>query len=220
MLTTILAGAFILSVVIIVHEFGHFIVAKKLGVYVKTFSVGFGRKVFKKRVGDTVYAVSLLPFGGYVKFAGESENTDATKEAPQGKADDETPDSEIDPSRYFISKSPYVRGAVVFAGPFFNYLLAIAVYMGMFALHGVATIPDTLVGEIVAGSTADSVGLMVDDRITAVDGHEVSNWDGLVDEISEAGTGGAEARFLSPRVVEGRSGQARRPRLSGGYSDR
>jgi regulator of sigma E protease len=187
MLITILAGAFILSIVIIVHEFGHFIVAKKLGVYVKTFSIGFGRKVLKKRIGDTVYALSVLPFGGYVKFAGESDNSDATKEAPQGKADDETPDSEIDPSRYFISKSPYVRSAVVFAGPFFNYLLAIAVYIGVFAIHGVSTIPDTRVGEIVAGSTADSVGLMVDDRITAVDGREVSDWDALVDQISEGG---------------------------------
>ena len=123
-----------------------------------------------------------------MKFAGESENSNATKEAPQGKADDETPDSEIDPSRYFISKSPYVRGAVVFAGPFFNYLLAIAVYMGMFAIHGVSTIPDTRVGEVVEGSTADSVGLMVDDRITAVDGGEVTDWDALVGAISD-GTG-------------------------------
>ncbi len=187
MLITILAGAFILSVVIIVHEFGHFIVAKKLGVFVKVFSIGFGRKVLKKRIGDTVYAVSLLPFGGYVKFAGESENPDTEKEAPQGKVDDETPDSEIDPSRYFINKSPYVRGAVVFAGPLFNYLLAIVVYAGMFAIHGVSTIPDTKIGEIVVGSTADSVGLMVDDRITAVDGRGADNWDALVDLLSDGG---------------------------------
>jgi len=185
MFTTILAGAFILSIVIIVHEFGHFIVAKKLGVYVKTFSVGFGRKILKKRYGETVYALSILPFGGYVKFAGESENSDATKEAPQGKSDDETPDSEIDPKQYFINKSPYVRGAVVFAGPFFNYLLAIAVYMGMFALHGVSSIPDTRLGEIVEASNADSVGLMLDDRIIAVDGDEVDGWDTLVNRLVE-----------------------------------
>ena len=55
-----------LAILIIVHEFGHFIVAKKLGIFVKTFSVGFGRKVLKKRYGETVYAISLLPFGGYV----------------------------------------------------------------------------------------------------------------------------------------------------------
>jgi regulator of sigma E protease len=183
MLITILAGAFILSIVIIVHEFGHFIVAKKLGIFVKTFSVGFGRKILQKRYGETVYALSLLPFGGYVKFAGESEDGKQPKEAPQGGGSDETPDSEIDPSRYFIGKNPYVRGAVVFAGPFANYILAIVVYIGMFAIHGVQTIPGTTIGEIVAGSTADSVGLMVDDRIVAVSGQEVTNWDQLADRI-------------------------------------
>jgi regulator of sigma E protease len=90
MLITILAGAFILSIVIIVHEFGHFIVAKKLGIFVKTFSVGFGRKILQKRYGETVYALSLLPFGGYVKFAGESEDGKQPKEAPQGGGSDET----------------------------------------------------------------------------------------------------------------------------------
>jgi regulator of sigma E protease len=185
MFTTILAGAFILSIVIIVHEFGHFIVAKKLGIYVKTFSVGFGRKIWKKRHGETLYTISLLPFGGYVKFAGEQEDGKPAKEAPQGNVDDETPDSEIDPSRYFIGKSPFVRGAVVFAGPFANFLLAIVVYIGMFAIYGVQTVSDTRLGEIVAGSTADSVGLRVGDRITAVDGEPVENWDQLTESLSK-----------------------------------
>lgn len=185
MLITLLAGAFILSIVIIVHEFGHFIVAKKLGIYVKTFSVGFGRKLWKRRVGETLYAVSLLPFGGYVKFAGESEDGKAVKEAPQGRVDDETADSEIDPSRYFIGKNPYVRGAVVFAGPFANYVLAVVVYVGMFAIQGIQTVSNTVIGDIDAGSTADSVGLRIGDRITTVDGEVVSDWDQLVDGLRE-----------------------------------
>ena len=72
MLTTILAGLFVLGVVIIVHEFGHFIVAKVSRVYVKVFAIGFGRKLLRWRQGETVYAICVLPFGGYVKFAGES----------------------------------------------------------------------------------------------------------------------------------------------------
>ncbi|MDH3216599.1 MAG: RIP metalloprotease RseP [Candidatus Krumholzibacteria bacterium] len=185
MLITILAGAFILSIVIVVHEFGHFIVAKKAGVFVKTFSVGFGRKIVKKRFGETVYALSLLPFGGYVKFAGESEEVVAPKEAPQGDSSDEIPDSEIDPSRYFINKRPLVRSAVVFAGPFANYVLAIVVYIAMFAVHGTQTIPHTIIGEVEAGSAADSIGLMTSDRVVAVDGERVANWGELVDTILE-----------------------------------
>lgn len=187
MLITLLAGAFILSVVIIVHEFGHFIVAKKLGIYVKTFSVGFGRKLLRKRVGETVYALSMLPFGGYVKFAGESEDG-KTKEAPQGVTDDETPDSEIAPDRYFVNKSPYVRGAVVFAGPFSNYVLAIVVFAATLIARGVPTVPDTMIGEVISGSTAESAGLLSGDRVVAIDGETVSEWYELEEKLDDGDT--------------------------------
>lgn len=200
MLITILAGAFILSVVIIVHEFGHFIVAKKSGIFVKTFSVGFGKKLLKKRFGETVYALSLLPFGGYVKFAGESESEDAPDEAPRGGQADETSDSEIDPSRYFVKKRPLIRSAVVFAGPFSNYVLAIVLYIAMFATYGVPILPSTEIGEIVEGSVADSVGLQVGDRITAVDGEAVENW-------SEIEEGVLNERDQVKRLTVDRDGQ-------------
>jgi len=140
MLITILAGVFILSIVIVVHEFGHFIVAKKLGIFVKVFSIGFGRKVLKRRVGDTVYAVSALPFGGYVKFAGETGRGEA-KEAPRGKTTDEVPDSDIDPKRYFINKRPLVRSAVVFAGAVLELRSRRFIYIAMFSLHGLPFSP-------------------------------------------------------------------------------
>ncbi len=66
MLYTIFAGAFVLGVVVLVHEFGHFIVAKWTGVYVKVFSIGFGKKILKRKRGEIVYAISVLQFGGYV----------------------------------------------------------------------------------------------------------------------------------------------------------
>ncbi len=185
MLITIFAGAFILSIVIIVHEFGHFIVAKKLGIFVKVFSVGFGRKILKKRFGETVYAISALPFGGYVKFAGESEDGES-KEAPRGQNADEIDDSEIDPGKYFINKRPLVRSAVVFAGPFFNYLLAVFIYMAMFAIQGLRLPPaTTTIGQISPGSPADSAGLMVNDKILSISGTDVANWDDIVDVIIE-----------------------------------
>ena len=185
MLITILAGVFILSIVIVVHEFGHFIVAKKLGIFVKVFSIGFGRKILKKRVGETVYAMSALPFGGYVKFAGETEDGEA-KEAPRGKTTDEVLDSEIDPKRYFINKRPLVRGAVVFAGPFSNYVLAVLIYIVMFSLYGLPVQPDTTtIGWVDRGSPADSAGLMVNDAILSVGGDTVANWDDVISAVWE-----------------------------------
>ncbi|MEJ2721646.1 MAG: RIP metalloprotease RseP [bacterium] len=185
MLITLFAGAFILSIVIIVHEFGHFIVAKKLGIFVKVFSVGFGRKILKKRFGETVYAISALPFGGYVKFAGESEEGES-KEAPRGQATDEVDDSEIDPAKYFINKRPLVRSAVVFAGPFFNYLLAVFIYVVMIAAQGLRLPPPTTtIGQITAGAPADSVGLEVNDKILSISGVPVENWEDVVNVIIE-----------------------------------
>ena len=197
---TILAGLFILSVVIVVHEFGHFIVAKKAGIFVKVFSVGFGKKILKRRFGETVYALSLLPFGGYVKFAGESENAEQT-EAPQGDTSDEIPDSEIPPDRYFINKRPLVRGAVVFAGPFSNYVLAVVLYIAMFAFYGLQVSPTTRIGDIVPDSPADSVRLRIGDEIMAVDGVEVGNWSELIDAVIEEPR--EEVKRLTVRREEG-----------------
>lgn len=184
MIITLLAVAFVLGVAIIVHEFGHFIVAKKSGIFVKTFSIGFGRKLLKRRVGETVYTISLIPFGGYVKFAGELEGSDQ-QEAPQGGGGDEVPDSDISPTRYFVNKSVLSRAAVVFAGPFANYILAVCVYIVMFSVDGLSVVPTTQIGSVKAGSPADSVGLQPGDVITAVDGKAVGNWSELIDGLLE-----------------------------------
>ena len=189
MFITILAGAFILSVVIIVHEWGHYIVAKKSGIFVKTFSIGFGRKLIKKKWGETVYTVSMLPFGGYVKFAGEGEEEASTTEAPQGDLSDEIPDSEIPPDRYFRNKSPLIRSAVVFAGPFMNYVLAVVLYIGMLAIVGQEVTPSTTVGAVTEGSLAEQSGIVPGDRIVEVNGEATTNEGKLVEALQKyAGT--------------------------------
>jgi regulator of sigma E protease len=178
MLTTIIAGAFVLGVVVIVHEFGHFIVAKLAGVYVKTFSVGFGKKLLRHRSGDTVYALSALPFGGYVKFAGESELSDEPEPdpaQPRGPLD-EVPDSEIPRSRYFTTQRRWIRAAVLFAGPFMNYVTAVFLYAGVFLFQGVSVIPTTAVGDVVAEGPAAQAGIIPGDTIVAVAGRPVSDW--------------------------------------------
>jgi regulator of sigma E protease len=189
MFITLIAGAFVLGVVVLVHEFGHFIVAKWSGVFVKTFSVGFGKKILRRRRGETEYALSILPFGGYVKFAGETEyydevqaNTD--KEERSGHSD-EVPDSEIPRERYFTTKPVAIRAAVLFAGPFMNYLLAVALFIGMLWIQGAEVYPTTSIGEIAAGSAAESAGLLSGDRFTTIDGVEVHNWGDVLDVLYE-----------------------------------
>ncbi|NIM19078.1 MAG: RIP metalloprotease RseP [Candidatus Latescibacteria bacterium] len=184
MLITIIAGAFVLGVVILVHEFGHFIVAKVSGVFVKTFSVGFGKKLLKKRFGDTQYALSALPFGGYVKFAGEvDESTDdaPAEEPPSG----EVPDREISPEKYFRNKRVLIKSAVIVAGPLMNFVLAIFIYTGIYNFQGIRVIPTTTIGHVIPDSPADSCGLQVWDEILAIDGKQVANWGEVNDAILE-----------------------------------
>ncbi len=108
MLTTPLAFAFVLGVLVFVHELGHFLVARWHGVRVLTFSLGFGPKLFSFRKGDTEYALSLIPLGGYVKMAGENP-----EDNPQGAADE------------FMSKNKWQRFQILFAGPAMNMILAV-----------------------------------------------------------------------------------------------
>lgn len=178
MLTTILAGLFVLGVVIIVHEFGHFIVAKLSGVYVKVFSIGFGKKLVRWRRGETVYALSLLPFGGYVKFAGESELADVPPPAPDAVRGplDETPDDEIPRERYFTSQRSWTRAAILLAGPFMNYVTAVLLFIGVSVVQGINVVPTTRVGEVMAEGPAASAGIAPGDTIVSIDGVAVGDW--------------------------------------------
>ena len=190
MLTTIIAGAFVLGVVVIVHEFGHFIVAKLAGVYVKVFSIGFGKKLLKRKRGETVYAVSALPFGGYVKFAGESELNDEPEPVPAEPRGpfDEVPDSEIPRKRYFTTQSRPIRAAVLLAGPFMNYVTAIALYVGVFLFQGVVVVPTTRVGDVLANGPAQEAGIVPGDTILTVSGKTVEHWSDIEDKLLDKPT--------------------------------
>jgi regulator of sigma E protease len=178
MLTTILAGLFVLGVVIIVHEFGHFIVAKVSGVYVKVFSIGFGKRLLRWRRGETVYAISALPFGGYVKFAGESDLADIPPPDPDKPLGplDETPDSEIPRERYFTTQRKLIRAAILLAGPFMNYLLAVFLFVGVYLVQGLNVIPTTRVGEVTADGPAALAGIAPGDTIVSIEGARVQDW--------------------------------------------
>jgi regulator of sigma E protease len=162
-LTTILAFVFVLGVLIFVHELGHFLAARRIGIRVITFSLGFGPKVFSFRRGDTEYAVSAIPLGGYVKMAGESPDD------PRTGKDDE-----------FLSKTKWQRFQVLIMGPAMNILLAI-VLMWVVLLQG-AQVPafidqPPVIGSVASGSPAERGGIARGDRIVRVSGREVATWE-------------------------------------------
>ncbi len=166
---TVLAFLFVLGVLIFVHELGHFLVARWYGVRVLTFSLGFGPKLVSVRRGDTVYCVSAVPLGGYVKLAGE------TVEDQRTGAPDE-----------FLSKSKWVRFQVYLAGPVMNLLLAFfALAAALSAGADVALWHKQapVIGTLEPGSPAERAGLQIGDRVVSVNGQPVATWDELDVEV-------------------------------------
>jgi len=160
-LTNLLAFAFALGVIIVVHEAGHLLVAKAFGVRVLTFSVGFGKRLWGFRRGETEYRVSAVPLGGYVRLGGESQE-----------------ESTGDP-REFLSKPRWQRVLVYLAGPAMNVILAIGLFTALFMVGmEVPNLPDMppLIGGVEAGSSAAQAGLQRGDRIVQVDNEKVENW--------------------------------------------
>jgi len=163
---TLLAFALVISVVVFFHELGHLIVGKSLGVKAIRFSIGFGPKLFGFRGGETEYRVSLLPLGGYVKFAGDNPYEEVAPE---------------DRGRGFLEQPPWKKGLIAFAGPAANFILAIALYFVVFA----APHQDLAarVGSVKPQSPAAQAGLRYGDRILAIDGEPVDGWSTLQEKI-------------------------------------
>jgi regulator of sigma E protease len=160
---TLLAFAFVLGVLVFVHELGHFVAAKRVGIRVLKFQLGFNPTIWSFRRGDTEYGIGALPLGGYVKMAGD--NPDETRAG--------APDE-------FLSKSKWQRFQVLFMGPLMNILLALV--LTTVVLYRGGQVPayqddPPVVGAVAAGSPAAGAGLVTGDVITAVAGHHVSTWD-------------------------------------------
>ena len=201
---TIFAFLLTLGLVVIVHELGHFLFCKLFGVYVKTFSIGIGPKFARKRWGETEYVLSLIPFGGYVKMAGEGlmeeiQDTGTWEERKyplgtiEGNLEAEGLDDHIAPERHFYNRPAWQRLLVFIAGPLFNLILAFVIYTGLVMANGLQIIPFTRVGNVLAESPAAEAGLLIGDRIVAVAGQPVADWtaieEGLVPaEVREQAT--------------------------------
>ena len=163
--TSLLAFIFVIGVLVFVHELGHFMLARRIGVRVLTFSLGFGPKLLAFTRGDTEYCVSAIPLGGYVKMAGENPEEQRTG------ADDE-----------FMSKSKWQRFQVLVMGPLMNIVLAVVVMT--FVLYHGAEVPayeqqPAVVGTVDDGSPAERVGIQPGERIVTVAGRAIETWEQL-----------------------------------------
>jgi len=170
MILNIIYGFIGLSLLILVHELGHFLVARWANVKVLSFSLGFGKKLLSHKKGDTEYAISAIPLGGYVKMLGEVPGEEIPEE---------------DMSRSYSSKSPLTKILIVFAGPFFNLLFALVLFYFVF-LSGYSVL-STKVGSLEKNYPAYNAGIMEGDTIVSIDEKNISEWSDLMDAMAQTG---------------------------------
>jgi len=166
-IVSILAFIFAIGLLVTIHEFGHYIVGRFCGMKVLKFSVGFGKSIYSKKLGEdqTEYCISLIPLGGYVQFLDDRNDTIDSKD--QGRAFNHRPISS--------------RIAVLLAGPVFNFLFAILAYFIIFS-NGIMTIKP-VIGEIITNSYAAEAGLNYGDRILKIDDRLVDDWESTITSI-------------------------------------
>src|SRR5687768_13803982 len=163
----VLAFIFILGAAVVLHEFGHFIVAKLFKIRVETFSVGFGPRLFGRKWGHTDYRVSAIPLGGYVKLGGDESN------APiEGAGAQDIPREER-----FDLRPRWQRILVALAGPVMNVLTALAIPLAGALMYGVPATPAPTVSALAPGGAAETAGLRRGDKIVAFNGIELPKWD-------------------------------------------
>lgn len=158
MFSSILIFILVLSVLVLVHEAGHFFVAKKSGVWVEEFGFGLPPRLIGKKVGETIYSVNLLPFGGFVRLHGENSEDEISK-----------------PTRSFLGKSRLTRSKIIVAGVVMNFLLAICAFSLVYSFSGIPIDTGRVkVVDVTAQSPAHESKILVGDVIEKINGKEVS----------------------------------------------
>jgi regulator of sigma E protease len=221
---TWLAPLIVFGLVVFVHELGHFLAAKAVGVYAPRFSIGFGPALWRKRWGETEYVLALLPLGGYVRMASREDQATAFLEGGSEERDvpevganavpatvtgaertrDWDPDAlkpfgpkPIPEHRWFESKRLIARLFILIAGVTMNAVLAVVLEIGTIAAYGRPYLP-AVVDSVVAGDPAARAGLMRGDSIVAIDGTPITEWQQLLGHVS-----GAAGRTINIEVVRG-----------------
>ena len=167
---TIILFILILSLIIVIHEFGHFLFAKLFGVHVYEFSLGMGKKIWGFKKGETDYSIRLIPLGGYVSLAGESVEVD----------------EEVPEENRLQSKTAFERFMIMFSGAGFNFVLALVIlFLSALFFGSVSNKP--IVGEVLEEYPAYKAGIRSDDLILEINDKEVKSWDDAMWEIQMAG---------------------------------
>ncbi|MBD3879078.1 MAG: RIP metalloprotease RseP [Quinella sp. 1Q5] len=168
MILTIAAAVFVFGLLVLVHEFGHFITAKMTGMRVDEFAIGFGPKLISKKHGETVYSLRVVPLGGFNDIAGMD------------------PDNNTAGDRGFCAKPVLSRMIVILAGSTMNFILPIVLFFTIFATVGMS-VPSTepVIGSIIQGMSAEKAGLKDGDRILSVDGQSVMTWKDFTDKLRQ-----------------------------------
>jgi len=191
---TLISFVVLLGVLIFVHELGHFLAARMTGVGVLKFSLGFGPKIFGKKIGETEYVLSWIPLGGYVKLLGESGNEELSPEEEK---------------RSFCKQSVWKRILIVLAGPGFNFLLAVVIFIFVL-IYGLPSLTSEI-GEVQKDSAAYEAGMQIGDKIVYMNGEKVKFWDDIRAII-------AESKDKQIKIVVERKGEEKslfvKPKLS------
>lgn len=168
----IIYAVVLLGILIFVHEFGHFLLAKLLGVKVLKFSLGFGPKIIGRKFGDTEYLVSSVPLGGYVKMLGQSDTPQEEEEIP-----------EEEKFRAYNYQPVWKRFLIVFSGPLFNLVFAALIFVLVFMSGVPVPLPD--IGRVEKNSPAAAAGLLTGDRVLQIDGNDIETWHDISEAISD-----------------------------------
>jgi regulator of sigma E protease len=182
-LISLIAVIVLLGVLIFIHELGHFLTARICGVGVVKFSLGFGPKIIGKKIGETEYVLSWIPLGGFVKLLGESEDESLPPE---------------DEKRSFLKQPTWKKMLIVLAGPVFNFLLALVIFVIIF-MYGIPSLT-TEIGEVQKQSAAYNAGLISGDKIISIDGKTIKHWEELRPVIAEGK--GKETEIIIERQTQ------------------
>jgi regulator of sigma E protease len=168
-LVTLISFIVLLGILIFVHEFGHFLAARLAGVGVQKFSLGFGPKIIGKKIGETEYVLSWIPLGGFVKLLGESGTEELSLE---------------DEERSFYKQPTWKRLLIVLAGPVFNFLLAIVIFLIVY-MYGIPNLIP-VIGQMSPDSSASAAGMVTGDKIISLNGKKITYWSEIKPIVTES----------------------------------
>jgi len=169
MFTSVILFVIVLSILVLVHEAGHFFAARRAGIWVEEFGFGLPPRVFGKKIGETIYSINLLPFGGFVRLHGENAQEDITNS-----------------KRAFLNQSKTVRTSVILAGVFMNFMLAILAFSIVYSFTGIPREGDNVkVVEVRTGSPAEEAGLQVGDIVRKINEMDIVSNESFINYIEE-----------------------------------